>query len=189
MKLGVSHCLIGANCNFNGKDLLSAFVKQLEDFKQIQLIPFCPEDSIFGTPRPNMRIVGGDGFDVLDGRATVVDSSGKDVTENQIAGAEKFLALMKSQQVTAAILMDGSPSCGSNVLLKEENWPQGGFKRGYGVAAALLKKNGVTVLSSFDEKAIGEFLAEVTATAFSKDLKNLSDSPKFKGLFDDNDKK
>ena len=66
MKIGVSHCLIGANCNFNGKDLLSAFVKQLEDSEQIQLIPFCPEDSIFGTPRPNMRIVGGDGFDVLD---------------------------------------------------------------------------------------------------------------------------
>lgn len=185
VKIGVSHCLLGSKCNFNGKDLLSAFVKQLEEIEAIQLVPFCPEESVFGTPRPNMRIVGGDGFDVLDGRARVIDEFGKDVTSSQIEGAQRFLQLLKSNQATAAILMEGSPSCGSNVILKEEAWPRGGFKRACGVTAALLKKNDIKVLSSFDEKAISEFLNEVAGGGFPEGLKNLRDLPMFKELFNE----
>lgn len=183
MKIGVSHCLLGSNCNFNGKDLLSVFVKMLQDSEEIEFIPFCPEDSVFGTPRPNLRIVGGDGFDVLAGNAKVIDELEKDVTETQINGAKKFLNLLNSHQVKTVILMDGSPSCGSNIILKEEGWPMGGFKKGFGVTAALLKLNNINVLSSFDEKAISEFISTMTnSITFSQNLKNLKDSPKFNNL-------
>jgi uncharacterized protein YbbK (DUF523 family) len=185
IKIGVSSCLIGTKCNFNGKDLLSPFIKELQKSNKIEFVPFCPEDSIFSTPRPNLRIIGGDGFDVLDGKAKVINENGTEVTREQIEGANQFLKTLNSLEVKYAILMDGSPSCGSNVILKEENWPGGGFKRGVGVSAALLKRNNVTVLSGFDELSIIHFLNSVI-DQFSfptGELKDLKDFEKFKYLF------
>lgn len=184
IKVGVSGCLLGAKCNFNGTDLLSGFVKELQSKDNVELIPFCPEDKVFGTPRPNLRIVGGDGFDVLDGKASVINEHGKDVTELQISGANQFLNHLMSSKIKYAILMDGSPSCGSNVLLAEEKWPAGGFKRGTGVSAALLKRNEITVFSSFDELSIGKFLSSTIENFSPKEgLKDLRDFAKFKYLF------
>jgi uncharacterized protein YbbK (DUF523 family) len=184
IKIGVSGCLLGAKCNFNGNDLLSKFVQELQSNDNMELIPFCPEDKVFGTPRPNLRIVGGDGFDVLDGKAFVIDENGKDVTALQINGANQFLNHLMSSKVKYAILMDGSPSCGSNVLLTEENWPAGGFKKGTGVAAALLKRNEIAVFSSFDELSISKFLSSIIENFSPKEgLKDLRDFAKFKHLF------
>jgi uncharacterized protein YbbK (DUF523 family) len=184
IKIGVSGCLLGAKCNFNGTDLLSVFVKELQSHDQIELISFCPEDSVFGTPRPNLRIVGGDGFDVLDGKAAVIDENGKDVTALQINGANQFLLHLISSKVKYAILMDGSPSCGSNVLLNEENWPTSGFKKGVGVTAALLRKNNITVFSSFDERSFSTFLISLIENFSPKEgLKDLREFAKFKRLF------
>ena len=185
IKIGVSACLLGAKCNFNGKDLLSPFLKSIEIQSEVEFITFCPEDFVFQTPRPNLRIIDGDGFDVLDGKAKVIDELGENVTSKIIEGANHFLSLLNNKNIKYAILMDGSPSCGSNVLLKEEGWPIGGFKRGLGVAAALLKKNGILVLSSFDEKTICNFLNSINENLkFNEDLKDLKDFPKFKSLFE-----
>lgn len=86
--------------------------------------------------------------------------------------------------VEYAILMDGSPSCGSNVLLNEEGWPRGGFKRGSGVAAALLKRNNIKVFSSFDERTISIFVkALLSDVEFNRELRDLKDFPKFRHLF------
>lgn len=185
LRIGVSACLLGTRCNFDGRDLLNPFVKNLVQNNKIEFVPFCPEDSVFGTPRPNLRIVGGDGFDVLTGsKATVVDENGHDVTLKQIEGARRFLNRLTFLKVKCAILMDGSPSCGSNVLLQEKDWPRGGFKKGVGVAAALLKTNGIVVFGSFDELAVSEFLkSSMDYIEFPGGLKNLRDLPKFKNLF------
>lgn len=184
IKIGVSACLLGRACNFNGQDLLSQFVHTVSELAQIDFVSFCPEDSVFGTPRENLRIVGGDGYDVLDGRAMVLNESGKDITVQQIEGAQKFLSLLQNSEVTHAILMDGSPSCGSNILLKEEGWPRGGFKRGVGVSGALLRRNGIHVFSSFDERSISEFIQssfpDISIQGSGLDLKEM---PKFKILF------
>ena len=186
VKIGVSSCLLGNKCNFDGNDLLSTFVKKLSENKKIELVPFCPEDAVFGTPRANLRIVGGEGDDVLDGKATVIDQNEKNVTQKQIRGAVQFLNRLKSREITHAILMDGSPSCGSHILLSEDGWPRGGFKRGSGVTAALLKRNGITVFSGFDELAISVFLkASLNDLEFPEGLRNLKDFPKFKDLFEE----
>ncbi|MBC7419388.1 MAG: DUF523 domain-containing protein [Bdellovibrio sp.] len=185
IQIGVSSCLLGTKCNFNGTDLLSNFVKELQNNNHVTLVPFCPEDSVFGTPRPNLRIVGGDGFSVLDKTAVVINENGQDVTKEQIDGAHQFVSKLLASNIKYAILMDGSPSCGSNVLLKEEHWPAGGFKRGIGVTAALLKKSGITVFSSFDELTISNFLNSILKDFQSKvGLKDLKDFPKFKALFE-----
>lgn len=185
VKIGVSACLLGQKCNFNGQDLFNAFVDQISKSSEVEIIAFCPEDFIFGTPRANLRIVGGDGNDVLDGLAKVIDEHGNDVTQKQILGAKEFLERLQSQNVDLVFLMEGSPSCGVNVLLNENDWPRGGFKRGSGVAAALLKRNGIEVVGSFDEKSISEALqAKQISFHSNKSLMNLKDLPQFKMLFE-----
>lgn len=187
LKIGVSSCLLGNKCNFDGNDLLSAFVKKLSENEKVEIVPFCPEDSVFGTPRANLRIVGGDGNDVLDGKAVVLDQNENDVTQKQIQGAQRFLDRLISRDVKFAILMDGSPSCGPHILLSEDGWPHGGFKRGSGVAAALLKRNNITVFSGFDELSVSVFVKSfVHDYEVANDLRDLKDFPKFKKLFLEN---
>lgn len=185
LKIGVSACLLGRKCNFNGQDLLSSFVSSLQSLEQVELISFCPEDFAFGSPRPNLRIVGGNGDDVLDGKAKVIDENERDVTDGQIAGAHEFLNKLKERDAKYVILMEGSPSCGSHILLKEESWPRGGFKKGSGVACALIRRAGIRTFSSFDEKSISLFLSSLVASHnLDKGLLDLKDRPKFKEFLD-----
>jgi uncharacterized protein YbbK (DUF523 family) len=78
-------------------------------------VPICPE--IAGgldTPRPPTEIVGGSGEGAIDGRAHVLTVTGEDVTEARVRGAERAVAAAKRYNVTAAILRQRSPSCGSS---------------------------------------------------------------------------
>ncbi len=44
----------------------------------VKAVTFCPEDYSFGTPRSLPDIHGGNGFDVLDGKARVLTDKGED---------------------------------------------------------------------------------------------------------------
>lgn len=106
----------------------------------------CPEvDGGLGTPRPPAEIRGGDGRDVLEGRARVVTQAGEDVTEEYLRGARRALERARAAGATTAILKARSPSCGRGGIY------DGSFSRsltaGDGVTAALLQRNGITVLS------------------------------------------
>jgi uncharacterized protein YbbK (DUF523 family) len=106
----------------------------------------CPEvDGGLGTPRPPAEIVGGDGADVLAGRARVVTSGGADVTGAYVAGARRALAVAQESGARAAILKSRSPSCGKGGIY------DGSFSRslraGDGVTAALLRANGIEVVT------------------------------------------
>ena len=85
---------MGTKCNFNDEDLLSPFLKDLETQDQIEFVSFCPEISVFQTPRPNLRIINGDRFDVLDGKASVMNELSQNVTSKQIEGATQFLKFL-----------------------------------------------------------------------------------------------
>jgi uncharacterized protein YbbK (DUF523 family) len=100
------------------------------------------------TPRPPAEIVGGDGHDVLAGRARVVTREGVDVTDRYVAGAR--LALEKALETGArkAILKSRSPSCGSGALY--DGSFTGTLQTGDGVTAALLKENDIEVLTEAD---------------------------------------
>jgi len=94
------------------------------------------------------EIQGGDGNDVLDSRARVVTSQGDDVTDAFIQGARAVLDLARLNRVNLAILKSNSPSCGCGRIY------DGSFSRrlrpGDGVAAALLRRHGVKVLTEKD---------------------------------------
>lgn len=100
--IGVSACLLGINCKYNGKNNLNFDVLNYIQGKEVILI--CPE--VFGgleTPRIPCEIQ-------PDG--SVMNKTGKDVTENFKKGKEITLDLLKKNNCNKVILKDGSPSCG-----------------------------------------------------------------------------
>jgi uncharacterized protein YbbK (DUF523 family) len=148
----VSSCLAGLEVRYNGTHCLHDKILQLIDQKKA--VSICPELlGGFSTPREPAEIIGGDGGDVLDGRARVIEKSGRDVTELYINGAYAALKKAEELQVSAAVLKEFSPSCGSSGIY---NGRFSGQKvSGDGVASALLKRNGIRVIS---ERELGELL-------------------------------
>jgi uncharacterized protein YbbK (DUF523 family) len=137
----VSACLADIECRYDGTSKPRAGIHRL--LADGRVLPLCPEVAGgMGVPREPASIVGGDGFDVLDGRARVVTRSGRDVTAEFVRGAEAVLQLAQQQNVKQAILKQRSPSCGHGQLAS----PHGPVP-GSGVLAALLERHGIHVMS------------------------------------------
>lgn len=150
----VSSCLAGLEVRYNGTHCLNNKIMKLIEEKKA--ITVCPELlGGFSTPREPAEIIGGNGEDVLDGKAKVIEKSGRDVTELYIKGA--YITLKKAIDVnaTVVVLKEYSPSCGSSMIFNGEFI--GEKIAGNGVTAALLKRNGLQVISekqfsdNFDE--------------------------------------
>ena len=140
----VSACLAGRACRYDGTGAYEDEVAALVAEGRAVLV--CPEvDGGLGTPRPAAEIQGGDGSDVLAGRARVVTGEGIDVTEQYLKGAHRALDVARRAGATTAILKARSPSCGRGRVY------DGTFSRslqaGDGVTAALLKAEGIEVLT------------------------------------------
>ena len=140
-KVLISACLAGINCKFNGENNLLDRGVLDEISKKYHLLFVCPE--VFGglsTPREPAEMKGG----------LVVTKTAKDVSENFKFGAEICLKIAKLNGCKKAILKARSPSCGSGQIY------DGSFTKrlilGDGVAAKLLKENGILV---FSEDEIG----------------------------------
>lgn len=131
-KILISACLLGINCKYNGKNNYNSLIEKLKE-KYI-LIPICPEQmGGLSTPRTPSEIKGD----------KVISSVGDDVTINFIAGANKALDIAKNDNISIAILKEGSPSCGSNYIY------DGTFTKtkvdGMGITARLLKNNNIKI--------------------------------------------
>ena len=123
----VSACLIGMKTRYDG--CLKPSDNCIKELRQTIWIPVCPEQlGGLPTPRAPADIVGGDGHDVLAGRAKVITRDGRDVTENFLAGAGQVLTVAKAQQISGVYLKARSPSCGLIPVI--------------GVTAALLQQEG-----------------------------------------------
>jgi len=132
-----SACLLGIECRYDGKEKENRKIINLSR-KEI-LIPVCPEQlGGLSTPRVPAEQKG----------RKVFTKSGKDVSENFKKGAEQILKITKLYGIKEAILKQRSPSCGYGQI------PDGTFSgkivKGDGVTAALLKKNGIKVISEED---------------------------------------
>ncbi|MGW7074512.1 DUF523 domain-containing protein [Streptomyces sp. NPDC054866] len=141
----VSACLRGVPCRFDGRDKASPQVDEAVEGRAV--VSFCPEAAGgLPTPRRPAELVGGDGHDVLDGTARVVDDTGHDVTAEFIEGARRALAAARSGGCTEALLMPRSPSCGRGLV--HDGSFDGKLVAGDGVTAALFERNGITVRSA-----------------------------------------
>ena len=143
-KVLISACCTGVKCRYSGEDKLCTEFENLK--KKCDIIKFCPE--IYGglsTPRSPAEIIGGDGYDVVKLKAKVMDRDGNDVTDSFMKGAKKALEICKENGIKKAYLASGSPSCGCGIIY--DGSFTGTKKEGDGVTAALLKMNGIEVIS------------------------------------------
>jgi uncharacterized protein YbbK (DUF523 family) len=127
----VSACLIGLCTRYDGA--LKENQDCLDFFQDKNCIPICPEQlGGLPTPREAADIHGGDGTDVLEGRARVLTKSGADLTDAFIKGAEQVLKAAQLLHINRAILKARSPSCAVSGVR--------------GVTAALLAQNGIKLI-------------------------------------------
>ena len=140
----ISACLLGLATRYDAKSVSYDGIERLSE--KFKLIPFCPE--IYGglpTPRtPAERCGNG-----------VITRLGKTVTENYEKGAIAALSTARLLGCRVAVLKERSPACGTHEIY------DGSFSgkkiSGMGVAAELLKNNGIRVIS---EAEIDDFLKE-----------------------------
>jgi len=147
--IAASACLLGYCCRYDGRT--SPDEALVNRTPKEAVLPICPEElGGLSTPRTPCELHGGDGFDVLDGRARVVDSEGKDVTQAFLMGAFAALKRIKENNIQFCYLKDKSPSCGVG--------RRSGDRQPIGVTAALFIREGIEV-------------EEVIATAIDKACK------------------
>lgn len=140
----VSACLAGLRTRYDGGDNLQEEILRL--VREGKAVLACPEQlGGLSTPRLPAEIVGGNGEDVLDGKARVIDAEGKDVTNAFMKGAEETLAIARLYGASSAILKESSPSCG--VMRQYDGTFSHRKIPGMGVTAALLRQNGIAVYS------------------------------------------
>jgi uncharacterized protein YbbK (DUF523 family) len=165
MRVLMSACLTGVQCGYDGSSYGAPFthLERLLDLPNVVSVRFCPEDVAFGTPRPIPDIEGGNGDDVLDGRARVVNEHGDDVTGAMLAAAHQMLELAQHERVHLAILMDISAACGSQVIYLGRR-SQRVYQAGRGVAAALIVRAGIAVVSQRDFKTLSRIVAHLDPT-------------------------
>ncbi|PKG22142.1 DUF523 domain-containing protein [Niallia nealsonii] len=140
----VSSCLAGMEVRYNGTHCLHTKIQQL--IQEKKAVAVCPELlGGFQTPREPAEIIGGNGYDVLKGKAKVIEKNGKEVTDLYIEGAYRTWELVSELQASIVVLKENSPSCGSKMIYNGEFL----HKRieGVGVTTALLRKKGIQVLS------------------------------------------
>ncbi len=155
LKMLVSGCITGASCGADGTSYGAPYphTAVLLSLPNVVAVPFCPEDFALGTPREIPDIVDGNGFDVLDGNARVLTSTGRDCTQEMVAAAQAMLALAQREHVGLALLMDISAACGSQVIYLG-NRSGGVYQRGQGVCAALLIRHRIPIVSQRDLKTL-----------------------------------
>ena len=98
------------------------------------------------------------GEDVLAGRARVLEVTGGDVTEAFVEGGKKAVAFAREQGCDVALLIDGSPSCGSGFIY--DGSFSGTRHPGFGVTAALMREAGIEV---FSDRELDRLAAHIEA--------------------------
>ncbi len=147
----VSACLLGLPVAYDGRGRPVA--ELIRQAALGRVVPVCPE--VAGglpVPRPPAEIAGGSGGDVLDGRARVLTVAGEDVTEAYIRGAEAALALVRRYGIRLAVMKARSPSCSPSGIYDGTHSER--LVPGEGVTAALLRREGVKVVS--EELLLGQ---------------------------------
>ncbi|MEM5310137.1 DUF523 domain-containing protein [Paraburkholderia sp. JHI869] len=159
----VSACLLGRPVRYNGsaKTVAHALIEQWQ--REERLVPVCPEVAGgFGVPRPPAEIAdAASGGAVLAGAARVIDVRGEDVTAQFVRGAHVALELALTHDCRFALLVDGSPSCGSRAIY--DGSFAGHKHAGAGVTTTLLRQHGIEVFAETEIDALHARLLQASA--------------------------
>lgn len=149
--IGISACLGGVCCRYDGQAKEITALKRLVENGQAMLV--CPE--VLGglpIPREPAEISGGDGFDVWNGDAKVLTKTGEDMTAMFKTGAIVAYQKLVEQNITTIILKENSPSCGSKRIY--DGTFSGNHRNGSGVATAYFISRGLDVISENDWQSV-----------------------------------
>lgn len=126
----VSACLLGELVRYDGQTKRNTDV--MEALKEYEVIPFCPEDPVLGTPRERISVIKVDGdYKVM------TDNSQIEVTTALKLQTQKMIENHPDADII--ILKSKSPSCGlgTTPILNREREE---IKKGNGIAAELLSQ-------------------------------------------------
>ncbi|MCX6052695.1 MAG: DUF523 domain-containing protein [Campylobacterales bacterium] len=99
----ISACLLGEICRYDGKS--KQVNEVIEAFTEYEIIPFCPEAPLFGTPRQRISVV------VINGKNRVItDETNEDVTQMLQDEIDAFIK--QNPHADIIVLKSKSPSCG-----------------------------------------------------------------------------
>lgn len=147
MTILISACLLGIHCRYDGSDKIQP--QWLDALKEHHLVPVCPEQlGGLPTPRPPSEITAEEPVQVLSNIHV-------DVTNAFVRGAEEALRLAQMSGAQCAVLKEGSPSCGANLIY--DGSLSGRRIPGMGLTARALKAAG---LSLYSEEELERFLQE-----------------------------
>ncbi len=101
--VAISACLLGEKCRYDASDNRNEALLGL--LEGCELIPFCPEDHAFGTPRPTMDLI-----ETKEGHKAISNESGEDLSAPVTQYAQHFFDTYP--KIDLFIGKDRSPSCG-----------------------------------------------------------------------------
>lgn len=102
-KIAISACLLGEKCRYDASDNRNELL--LTKLQEHTLIPFCPEDYAFGSPRPTMDLI-----QTKEGQKAISNVTGEDLSAAVVQYAKDFFD--KYTELDLFIGKDRSPSCG-----------------------------------------------------------------------------
>jgi uncharacterized protein YbgA (DUF1722 family)/uncharacterized protein YbbK (DUF523 family) len=121
LKIAVSSCLIGNRVRFDGgAKTLKFLTENLSEF--VEFIPFCPENSLFGSPRESIRIVSNEGS-----KKAIGNKSENDFTEDLKNESEKVAKSFLDSGISGVIFKSKSPTC---AISSVKNYLPNGFIEG-----------------------------------------------------------
>ncbi|WP_421716996.1 YbgA family protein [Arcobacter arenosus] len=106
MKIGISTCLLGIQCRYDGQHSKDKFVYD-ELSKHFEFRSFCPEGQIYPTPREAIRQVRINGELII--RTT---NTKKDVTKEIVDVSKSLVDSINEDELCGYILKSKSPTCG-----------------------------------------------------------------------------
>jgi len=137
-KVIISACILGEICRYDGKS--KEFRNVVEAYKEYEIIPFCPEAPLFGTPRERISVVEVNGEERI-----ITDETQIDVTGRLEAEVASFIE--DNPHVDALVLKAKSPSCGYKTTpLLNTNKELIGYTSGIGVKLLAKHFKNITIL-------------------------------------------
>ena len=142
----VSACLLGLPTRYDGKSKRTKAVNDYLIKENLLPIPVCPEQLAgMQTPRDKTFFQRGDGYAVLDDQGRVVSEKGQLMNKVFCRGAKLVLQIARFSGCRHALFKERSPSCGVHQIYRGNE-----IVPGTGVTTALLKNEGLEVLSEED---------------------------------------
>ena len=108
-KVLISACVIGKNVRWSGGNKRYDKIKDWADEHDIKLVPVCPENDLFGTPRAKIRLR-------QEGQEVKGIMKGKDIFPQLRDRCEQIL--LQYADAVGFIGIARSPSCGISVGVK-----------------------------------------------------------------------